>query len=186
MDDRARWNDKHAAHTHAASEPSAVLRALDEHLPRRGPALDLAGGRGTEAVWLAARGLTVTLADVSDVALENATQHASDRGVQIETTRLDLTHAPVPRGPWQLVTCANYLHRDLWPTVNLAPGGTVVWVHPTIVNLQRNPRPSARFLLQPGEGVALIRTVPHVQIVLADEQWRDDRHLSIVVGRRPS
>ncbi len=181
--DRARWDAKHEAAAHASSSPSAVLVALADCLPRRGRALDLAGGRGAEAVWLAQHGLDVTLADISGVALNKAEQLASDAGVALTTVCVDLERS-TPPGPWDLVTCGSYLQRSVWSTVELALGGTLVWIHPTVTNLERNTKPSARFLLQPGEGRAIIDALPEVTIVEHREAWVGNRHLSVVVAKR--
>jgi ubiquinone/menaquinone biosynthesis C-methylase UbiE len=56
------------------------LTGLDDLLPRRGRALDVAGGTGRHALWLARRGLDTTLADVPQVALEKAAAAASEEG----------------------------------------------------------------------------------------------------------
>ena len=63
--DRKRWDAKYARQESAPSEPSLLLTQLDDILPRRGRALDIAGGAGRHAIWLAQRGLDVTLADIS-------------------------------------------------------------------------------------------------------------------------
>ena len=97
-DDRERWNARYRDED-AIADPSPFLSALDALLPRRGRALDVAGGSGRNALWLARRGLDVTLADVSDVALERAVREARLRGLALETLQVDLEAAPLPRGP---------------------------------------------------------------------------------------
>jgi len=181
-DDRARWNAKYRQGSHGSSAPSAVLVSLRDKLPRTGRALDLAGGCGADAVWLAEQGLDVTLADVSDVALERAALLAESRDVSLQTVRADLGESP-PAGPWDLVTCSNFLDRTVWRALHMAPGGVFVWIHPTVANLERHPKPSARFLLQPGEGLAIVGALRDVAIVEHREGWVQDRHLSVVVAR---
>jgi len=182
-DDRARWNAKYRATDHVPAQPSAVLVELAEHLPSTGRALDLAGGAGAESVWLAQRGLDVTLADVSDAALELARTRAESRGVALETLRLDLPADGPPPGPWDLVVCLNYFEPAVWPALQLAPGCTVVWIHPTVTNLQRHAKPSRRFLLQPGQAAGIVDARPDLHITLQREAWIGDRHLSVIVGR---
>ncbi|HEX9052362.1 MAG TPA: methyltransferase domain-containing protein, partial [Anaeromyxobacter sp.] len=77
--DRERWNARYAEEAETPA-PSPFLLSLDDVLPRRGRALDVAGGSGRNALWLARRGLDVTLADVSDVALARAARAARDAG----------------------------------------------------------------------------------------------------------
>jgi hypothetical protein len=44
--DREKWDAKYAGGDAAPSEPSEVLVGLAEHLPKKGRALDVAGGVG--------------------------------------------------------------------------------------------------------------------------------------------
>lgn len=178
-DDRARWDAAWAGAP--AREVSPWLRSLDGLLPRVGRALDVAGGPGAEAAWLAARGLAVTLVDVSPVALALARA----REVRVHTEARDLEAAPLPEGPWDLVVCLNYLQRALfaqWAQV-LAPGGWLVFAQPTVRNLERHAKPSARFLLGEGELATLVRGL---EVVSLAEGWTPEgRHEARLVARRP-
>ncbi|ADB48917.1 class I SAM-dependent methyltransferase [Conexibacter woesei] len=75
-----------------------------------GSALDLGCGEGGDAIWLAARGWTVTAVDISHRALEVAAGHAAAAGVadRITWERHDLA-ASLPAGSFDLVA-ATYLH----------------------------------------------------------------------------
>lgn len=170
-EDRTRWDTRYAE----ASTSSAPSRVLTEPpvvdlLPRAGRALDLAGGTGRHAVWLAQRGLEVTVADVSPVGLARAQQHAAAHDVTISTVQVDLDRGPLPPGPWDLVLVFHYLDPAVLADVSsiLAPGGSFVMVHPTRKNLERHARPSARFLLDEG---ALPSLVSGLHIELFDEGW---------------
>ena len=46
------------------------------------PGVDIAGGAGANALWLARRGLDVTLADISPVGLALAEDECRARGVE--------------------------------------------------------------------------------------------------------
>jgi hypothetical protein len=111
--DRLKWNARYREEAPPRAV-SAVVRAVEDLLPRRGRALDVAGGAGRHAVWLAQRGLTVTLADVADEGLERAREAAAGAGVAVETVAVDLEAAPLPAGPWDLILCFHYLHRPLF------------------------------------------------------------------------
>ncbi|KFE64658.1 hypothetical protein DB31_1676 [Hyalangium minutum] len=91
----------------------------------------------------------MTLVDISDVALERAAAAARQAGVPLRVERVDVEEAPLPPGPYQLVLCMNFLWRPLFEAIPrvLEPGGLFVFAQPTRSNLQRNPHPSARFLL---------------------------------------
>lgn len=184
-DDRERWNARYAQRDPASDGPSPHLSRFEDRLPREGRALDVAGGAGRHAVWLAARGLDVTLCDVSDAGLHLADARAARAGTTITTVRVDLTAQPLPPGPWDVVLCAYYLQRDLWPDMRaaLAPGGWLVLVHPTTRNLERHERPGPRFLLEPGEALGVAEGL---QVVHHEETWSDaGRHEAVVVARRP-
>lgn len=69
---------------------------LAEHLPASGRVLDLGGGPGRYAAWLAARGLRVTLADLSPNLLEIARRHLKHERVEeiVEADARDLSAWP--------------------------------------------------------------------------------------------
>jgi SAM-dependent methyltransferase len=183
--DRERWNARYREARDAA-EPSPFLTALDALLPRRGRALDVAGGSGRNALWLARRGLAVTLADVSDVALEQASDAARAAGLSIATVQVDLEEAPLPAGPWDVVLCTYFLHRPLFAAIpaTLAPGGLLVVAHATRTNLERHARPGPAHVLEDGE---LPRLAGGLEILRYDEGWLESgRHEARVVARRPA
>jgi SAM-dependent methyltransferase len=134
-------------------------------------------------VWLAARGLRVTLVDIAEAALERAATAAAAAGLALETQQLDLDSEPLPPGPYDLITCFNFLDRRLFPAIRerLNPGGVFVYAQPTCKNLERNAHPSARFLLDEEELPGL---VSGLEIVRHEEGWWADRHEARLVARR--
>jgi SAM-dependent methyltransferase len=183
-DDRQRWNARYREPT-PGREPAGFLRSLADQLPTTGRALDVAGGVGHDALWLARRGLDVTLVDISDVALEHAAAAAREAGVALRTQRVDVESEPLPPGPYDMVLCLNFLWRPLFAEFSrvLAPGGLLVFAQPTRGNLQRHPHPSARFLLEEGE---LPRLVRGLELVSYTEGWTDEgRHEARLVATRP-
>jgi SAM-dependent methyltransferase len=183
-EDRQRWNARYQGQVEARA-PSAFLRSLAERLPSTGRALDVAGGPGHDALWLARRGLDVTLMDISDVALERAAESAREAGVVLQLQRLDVEREPLPPGPFDVVLCLNYLWRSLFTAIPqvLAPGGLLVFAQPTRSNLQRHAHPSARFLLEDGELPRLIGQ--GLEILSYTEGWtEEDRHEARLVARR--
>lgn len=183
--DREKWNAKYSAGDHASREPSSLLTSLDEVLPTTGRALDIAGGAGRHAIWLARRGLETTLVDISPVGLSLARKYAADAGVTIRTLEIDLAQSPCPAGPWDVIVSFHYLHRPLFKQFAriLNGGGVLVFVQPTTSNLQRHARPPARFLLNDGELESLVEGLDIVQL---REGWiSDGQHLACLVARRP-
>jgi tellurite methyltransferase len=183
-DDQIRWDARYARGEHGGEIPSSLLTRCDPLLPRSGTALDIAGGTGRHAIWLAQRGLDVTLADISPVALSIATQRAADAGVRLHTLAIDFERAAFPAGPWDVILSFHFLCRPLIPAMAnaLRPGGWLIYVQPTMSNLLRHEKPSARFLLDDGE---LPRLVVDLEIVHHEEGWLEaDRHLAFLIARR--
>jgi SAM-dependent methyltransferase len=183
--DREKWDAKYAVADPASYQPSAVLVGLAPYLPSRGRALDVAGGAGRNAIWLAHRGLDVTIADVSPVGSALARQRATDLGVVVETLEIDLEQDRLESGPFDLIVSVCYLWRRLFAEFPrlLNAGGTLVVVQPTRKNLERNDKPPAAYLLNEGE---LRGLVSGLEIVHYEEGWlADGRHDAVIVARKP-
>lgn len=165
-------------------EPDPWLPLVADLLPSEGRAVDLAGGPGRHAVWLAERGLDVTLVDVAEQGLARARERAAARGVSVTMLQADLEADPPLPGSWDVMLIAHFLHRPLLARAAdlLAPGGLLIVVHPTRSNMQRHPKPSARFVLEDGE---LMTLVPGLQIERYEEGWTDAGvHHARLVARR--
>jgi SAM-dependent methyltransferase len=181
--DRAKWDERYRSKGPESSEPLAFLTSLE--LPEPGRALDVAGGAGRNAIWLARRGWQVTIVDVSPQGLALARAAAPDLALQIICA--DLERAPLPPGPFDLVVSSYFLRRELFPAFPavLAPGGRLVYVQPTRSNLQRHARPPAGFLLDDGELPSLVRDL---EIVSYEEGWFGEgdeaRHEARLVARK--
>jgi hypothetical protein len=182
-EDRGKWDARYRAGDHTAGKPSPFLVSLAARLPT-GRALDVAGGAGRNALWLAAQGLDVTVADVSEVGLSLARERAAAAGLAIATRTVDLTAEPFPAGPWDLLLCILYLERSLFPAFEhaLAPGGLFLWLHPTVENLERHPKPPRPFLLDRGEAPSLLGDL---EVLIYDEGWSEDGfHEARVLARK--
>src|ERR1035441_2770581 len=97
--ERERWNQKYleAAGAETWTVPDPFLaRAFSGYIlplfPHPGSALDLAGGAGRHAIWLAKQGWEVTLIDVSDAGVEQARQNAGPLASHMHFVVDDLTH----------------------------------------------------------------------------------------------
>ncbi|MDH3755752.1 MAG: class I SAM-dependent methyltransferase [Acidimicrobiia bacterium] len=184
LSDRDRWNARYIDVDDVDGAPGALAWALP-HLPTVGSAIDVAGGRGGAACVLASRGLDTTLAEISSVAIEMAEKRAARSRLTLATIEVDLQHDPFPLGPWDVICCFHYLHRPLFAAMAnaLVPGGILVAGIATRTNLERNERPSARFLLDDGE---LLTLVPELEVVDHEEGWNDGgSHEARLVARKP-
>lgn len=184
---RERWNNRYAT-----AEPSlAPSRFLVDHadlLPRSGTALDVAGGAGRNAIWLARRGLDVTLVDISDTAVALARRAARAAGVDITVARRDVAADGAPDGPWDVIVVVRYLDRALLRAAPrlLRRGGLLLFTQPTVRNLQRHDRPPRQWLLDEGEVSALVGDLEGIELVTVSEAWTAaGRHeAQLVVARR--
>lgn len=117
-----RWTDRNFSDGWAAD--SWLIR--HRHRLGRGDALDIACGRGRNALLLAESGYRVTAVDYSGVALKQLEQEAHKRGLQVETIHCDLEQQPeLPQKQFDLIINFFYLHRPLLPQLllNVKPGG---------------------------------------------------------------
>ncbi len=187
--DRDKWNARFREGTpYASKDPSSFLVSLDDLLPRQGRALDLAGGAGRNAVWLARRGLEVTLVDISREGLALAHAAAARAGVALDLIEADLDEQPLPAGPFDLILSFNFLRRELFAAFpdRLAPGGQLVYLQATRSNLQRNAKPPAAFLLEDGELPGLLGPL---EVVRYQQAWFDypgeeTRHEARLLARK--
>ena len=183
---RDRWNARYTRETETAAPSSFVTDDLAPFLGEPGSALDVAGGSGRNSLWLAARGWSVTLVDVSDVAIDLATKEAARRRLSLTGSVVDLEEEPLPAGAWGLILVTNYLQRGLMRRLVevLQPDGLFAFSLATVRNLERHDRPGCEYLLDPGEATTLIAGLEPLHHV---EEWSDEqRHEARVVARKPS
>lgn len=194
-EDRLKWEQRYTAVGFEVAPPSLVLRRLQSFFPpihsadaaRPATALDVAGGPGRHAIWLAELGYRVTLVDIAEAGLRIAGERAVQHGVELQTIQLDLDLAPLPPGPWDLILCTMFLDRTLFEraAAELSLRGTLVYLQPTRTNLTRHDKPPEGFLLEDGELPSLV-TAAGLDIVHYEEGWLEDgRHDAFVVARRP-
>ena len=152
--------------------------AIADKLPGAGRALDIAGGSGRHALFLARRGLDVTLVDISPAGLAIARETAESTGLSITTRALDLEVSPLPEETFDVVVCTWFLlSKKLWSQAveRLRVNGLLVYVQPTTTNLERNPHPSRRFLLEPGSLENTVTTL-NLETVQLEEGWDTRGH----------
>ncbi len=185
-DTRERWNQRYGRRP-PPSEPSVFLTDRAALLPAGGRALDLAGGGGRHAIWLARRGFDVTLADISDVACALARERADAAGVALDVRRVELGVEPLPAGLFALVLSHAYLDVEVWrEAVGLLDvGGIALLCQPTVRTLERRDRPGRPWLLDEGQMAELVATLDDIEVLELDEVWTDeDRHEARAVLRR--
>ncbi len=120
-----RWQDKDFSD---GWQVDSWLAAQQQFL-EQGTALDVACGRGRNALYLAKQGYQVTAIDYSQVALQQLQDQATKRQLQLSTIQVDLELAPdLPADQFDLVINFYYLHRPLLPALQnlVKPGGLMI------------------------------------------------------------
>ncbi len=172
-----KWQARYTRGT-TAGAVDPYFGEIAEQLPGHGRALDIAGGSGRNALFLAERGLETTLVDIAPSALKLAQDSAAATGLTLATVAADLDDTPLPDGPFELIVCSWFLlDPTLWQQIQyrLADQGTMVYVQPTTINLQRHSHPGRRFLLEPGS-LANTIAAAGLTIVSLQEGWDSAGH----------
>jgi SAM-dependent methyltransferase len=180
--DRDHWNQRYTERPWPR-DPSPWLVTNAELFTTPGRALDIAGGTGRNAIWLADRGWDVTITDVSNVAIDIALTRARSCDVTLSTVETDLAERHLPTGPWDAILLFHYLDRSLFRAFagSLRPGGIVIGSLATVTNLERNERPPLPYLLNERELPGLVEGL---ELVAYDESWADGHHDARFVARR--
>jgi len=146
-EERTRWDQKHAAEP-ADSAPSAFLLEIFSAGPWRippGRALDVATGKGRNALFLAGRGFVVEGIDISETALTEARRRAETQGLSVTFRQADLAEAALPEAAYDLILNFNFLERSLVPRMKkaLKLGGHVIFetylIDQRVLGHPRNP-----------------------------------------------
>jgi SAM-dependent methyltransferase len=156
MDERReRWDSRYAGGTQPPPGPLPLLRQFAHLLPRAGRALDLACGRGGNALYLARRGLDVSAWDYSQAAVTGLAAQA--HGLSLVAENRDVVADPPPEAAFDVICVGHFLERSLCPAISAAlrPGGLLFYQ--TFVRERVAPiGPSnPAFLLAPNELLAL-------------------------------
>jgi SAM-dependent methyltransferase len=156
VDERDRWNAKFLAGEAQSLEPDPLIVETAAALPP-GSALDLAGGAGRHALWLAERGWRVVLTDVSDEGLAIAERRAAAAGLSLTLRREPaagtLDWATAQDLHFDLITVCWVLLREHFPALRrvLAPGGRLIYKTYTTEHPRFTQGHSLRYALEPGE-----------------------------------
>jgi SAM-dependent methyltransferase len=172
IDEKSSWNKKYSEGSHGSLDPDPFLvSAYDEFLLGTSPglALDVAGGVGRHAIWLAQRGWRVKLLDISEVGINLARENAKkmlpvagkDPLFTAEMTDLNSAGA-LGQEQYDLVIVFFFLQRELFPALldAIKPGG--ILIYKTYTTEQKNfpGGPShPMFLLDPNELLHAFRSL---------------------------
>jgi tellurite methyltransferase len=132
--EREKWNQRYLEGTHGTLPPDALLiqafeRYIEPLFPHAGVALDIAGGTGRHAIFLAEKGWRVRLTDIAEAGIENARKNAGGLASRIEFGVEDLTRFDGSRESYDLITNFFFLRREMFGELvkALKPGGLLIY-----------------------------------------------------------
>lgn len=142
----AEWEQRYLSPTTGSDHACALLQHYQHLLPQQGVALDLACGRGGNALLLARQGLHTHAWDLSANALNQLQQQARQEGLAIDSQQRDVVLFPPEAESIDVLVVSRFLHRPLCPALSAAlrPGGLLFYQtfcreRPTHIAGPRNP-----------------------------------------------
>lgn len=151
-EDRRRWNERYRGGAYQSREhPSAILLEWQDALKGHS-ALDIACGRGRNAIHLASLGFEVDAIDISDIAIQQATQLANSMNLRVHWITHDLERSLPLEGPYDLILMIRYVNEPLLSTAIklLAPQGKILVEEHLISDENVIGPTNPEFRVQPG------------------------------------
>ena len=130
-DERARqkWNRRYADPPPGDPGPAGVVLEHAYLLPGAGTALDLACGRGANALFLARRGLRVHAWDISGEVIDQLARQAKADGLAMEACVRDVHECPPQANTFDVICVSYFLERDMTGAIiaALRPNGLLFY-----------------------------------------------------------
>jgi tellurite methyltransferase len=182
------WNRKYRTSSHSSLQPDPFLPYAYEQFikpafPNPGTAMDLAGGIGRHAVWLAGHGWQVTLVDISEVAIAKAQENAEAYRNRITFQCADAAQFKAGRSKCDVLLVFFYLERKILPELinALRPGGVLIYKTYTELQPRLGKGPThPMHLLKQNE---LLRAFSKLNVLHYEETIRD-RGIAQLVARK--
>jgi tellurite methyltransferase len=194
-DEQTIWNAKYAEGSHASLTPDPFLvEAYENYVsPLRkgetGHALDLAGGVGRHAIWLAKRGWKVTLTDISDQAIAIATRNAESAGVELDLRIANARDffAQSESSLFDLILVFFFLERDIFPVLvqHLKPGGVLFYKTYTAEQPKLRPGQGPTHSMHLLERNELLNVFSNLEILFYRETTKDRGIAELVARKKP-
>lgn len=123
-----KWELRHAE-AESLGEPAQVLVQNLHLLPDQGRVLDLACGRGANALLMAQLGLEVVAWDFSRNAISRLKEAAAAADLAVQAEIQDVLLKPPPSNSFDLVLVSYFLERSLLQAIKSAvkPGGLLIY-----------------------------------------------------------
>lgn len=158
---RGKWDARYLASPIERPAAAWVLEANAHLLPDSGTALDLACGRGGNALFLAARGFQVSAWDISPVAVAGLDASARSGSLRITAETRDAESLRGEARRFDVIVVSRFLNRALAPSViaALRPGGLLFYQTFTVAKTTDAGPGTADYLLAENELLRLFGTL---------------------------
>jgi tellurite methyltransferase len=180
--DREKWNQRYADEPADIPAPDPFLVQRSDLL-KTGRALDLACGRGGNAIFLAQSGYAVDAIDISDIALSKLQVYANQQGLSIRCIVADLDHFPLPTAAYDLVVVFYFFSEPLLSSIidALTLDGLLFYATYNKRHTSVQPGFNPDYLVEPQ---ALGRYFSNFEILINEPDAGSERNISRLVARR--
>jgi SAM-dependent methyltransferase len=181
--DRVKWDRRYGAATADLEGPDPLLMKAVE-LVRPGRALDLACGRGANALFLAENGFQVDAVDISIEALRTLQSAARRRHADVASVVADLDYFTLPESVYDLVAVFYFFAEPLIGPIKAAlkPGGMLCYATYNVRHQSVKPGFNPAYLIEPN---ALTSYFSGLEPIFQDPDAGEWRNVSYLLAQRP-
>ena len=189
-----KWNDAYQDANIQSALPAQVLRDNSFLLPDSGSALDLACGRGGNALFLAElkqSNLDIDALDLSPVVLEKLSSYAKQKGLSIHCHLRDIEKDGLLDKQYDVIVVSYFLNRSLFPNLvdSLRPNGLLFYQTWAQEKVEEKGPSNPDFRLAPAELLTLCD--PLIPVLYRDNGLVGDstqglRNEAMLIARKPS
>ena len=168
---RQKWDNIYRNADYGEHEAVRVLTENRHLLPESGRALEVACGRGANALLLARHGLDVDAWDISAVVIEQLNTRAREQELAIRATVRDVVNEPPDVASYDVVVVSHFLDRALFPALRdaLKPDGLLCYQTFTRSRVSDSGPGNPEYRLADNELLALCRGM---QVLVYREEGR--------------
>jgi len=182
ISDREKWNQRYSDEPGVMPAPDPFL-VQHSDLLRSGRSLDVACGRGGNAIFLAQSGYVVDAVDISDIALAKLQVYAEQRGLNIRCVLADLDYFTFAKESYDLVAVFYFFSEPLLPSIKHALRRDGLLFYATYNERHTSVQPGFNpdYLVDPQ---ALARYFSDFEILVDESEAGERGNISRIIGRK--
>lgn len=184
-----KWDRIYSESSEEIHPAAQVLTENSFLLPQQGTALDIACGLGSNAVFLAERGLLVTAWDISSVAIDKLKAYAVQEGLKINACQQKITANSFKECSYDVIIMSRFLDRSLSDAIieALKPDGLLFYQTFTREKITLKPPHNPDYLLAENELLKMfspLRVIFYRENALIGEQSQGLRDEAQFIGQK--